>query len=90
MGAFDAEISLMDARKMGENEAAQRAMEKRAQKIERGREEIMMKRAGKVRRGQGNVANEVRQPDEEIDELETLPVSTKSPRMLITGKSVMP
>ncbi|KFY50509.1 hypothetical protein V495_00225 [Pseudogymnoascus sp. VKM F-4514 (FW-929)] len=82
--AFDAEILLMDARKMGENEAAQNAMEKRAQKIERGREEIINKRAGRFRRGQGDVTNEVRQPDEELDELETLTVCTKSPRMLIT------
>ncbi|OBT81066.1 hypothetical protein VE02_10331, partial [Pseudogymnoascus sp. 03VT05] len=59
-------------------------MEKRAQKIERGREEIIKKRAGRFRRGQGDVTNEVRQPDEEIDELETLTVCTKSPRMLIT------
>ncbi|OAF56687.1 hypothetical protein VC83_07152 [Pseudogymnoascus destructans] len=44
----------------------------------------MKKRAGQIRRGQGDVTNEVRQPDEEIDELETLAVRTKSPRMLIT------
>ena len=96
-GAFDAEIAPMDARKMGENEAAQRAAEKRAQEIGRGREEIMeeimKKRVGKVGRWQGNITNEaqdVQQPDEKIDELETLPLCTKSPRMLITGKSAMP
>ncbi|KFZ04481.1 hypothetical protein V502_10115 [Pseudogymnoascus sp. VKM F-4520 (FW-2644)] len=90
-GAFDAEIAPMDARKMGENEAAQRAAEKRAQEIGRGREEIMeeimKKRVGKVGRWQGNITNEaqdVQQPDEKIDELETLPLCTKSPRMLIT------
>ncbi|OBT48426.1 hypothetical protein VE00_01425 [Pseudogymnoascus sp. WSF 3629] len=90
-GAFDAEIALMDARKMGENEAAQRAVEKRAQEIGRGREEIIeeiiKKRAGKVGRWQGNITNgaqDVQQPDEKIDELEILPLCTKSPRMLIT------
>ncbi|KFY21433.1 hypothetical protein V493_07417 [Pseudogymnoascus sp. VKM F-4281 (FW-2241)] len=82
--AFDAEISLMDARKMGENEAAQKAMEKKAQGIERGRKEIVENREGRVRRGQGDVTNEVRQSDETIDELETLTVCTKLPRMLIT------
>lgn len=94
---FDAEIALMDAREMGENEAAQRAAEKRAQEIGRGREEIieeiMEKRTGMVERWQGNITNEaqdVQQPDEKIDELETLPLCTRSPRMLITGKSAMP
>lgn len=95
--AFDDEIESMDATKMGENEAAQRASEKRAQEIGRERKEIIKeiieKRAGKVGRWQGNITNEaqdVEQPDEKIDELETLPLCTKLPRMLITGKSSMP
>lgn len=96
-GEFNDEIALMDARKMGENEAAQRVVEKRAQEIGRGREEIIEEiikmGAGKVGRWQGNITNgaqDVQQPDDKIDELETLPLCTKSPRMLITGKSAMP
>jgi hypothetical protein len=69
---FEAELAEIDERKGQEYEAVQIMEEKRAEEIERGRREIILEQSSR----------------EITQESEGLPVCTRTPRMLITGKTV--
>jgi hypothetical protein len=80
---FDDEIAEFDNREKREKEAVEEIEKKRAKEKAIGRREI-------ITSGMEQPNKETEQPNEEtIHELGDLPVCTRTPRMLITGKSVI-
>lgn len=84
---FEAEIDEIGKRRREEDLAIQMVEKKRAEEIEIGRELIFLERDGVSKDGvsKGSV---YKMPKNPASDFQTLPVCTRSPRMLVTGKTV--
>jgi hypothetical protein len=91
---FDTEVAELEKRELQENKAVEAMEQKRAEEKEKGRTEIMEEleeeeegrtetiELEEIRRERREI---IREPKKEVFP-ETLPVCTRTPRMLVTGK----
>lgn len=82
---LNAEVEELEKRERQENKAVEEMERKRAEEIERGRAEIMQEFEEKTIGGR-EITRELK--EEAFRGPNTLPVCTRTPRMLITGKIV--